>query len=319
LNRGLRTGRGKGLKLENALDLFILEQTIKGNTEKTKSGYKKFIAQFILYLHQQNIFLVEHITLHLVNKYQLYLHDRQSSRDEAVKLRKRTIQTYIRHIKIFMKFLYEDGHIKEPIYTLIKLPKAERPVIEILTADEINTVLTAFTKSELGLRNTLIVHLFIDCGLRLSEVAGLETQNINIDRGYIKVVGKGRKERIIPIGIKLRRVLILYITKRRKPDEQRHDKYLFMSKDRLPISTAAISTLITRLKRRTHIYRLHPHLFRHTFATNFLVHGLGDVYELSRILGHADIKITEKYLQLASYYTIIEKRRPKTYLDNILP
>jgi site-specific recombinase XerD len=72
---------------------------------------------------------------------------------------------------------------------------------------------------------------------------------------------------------------------------------------------------MARLKKKTGITRLHAHLFRHTFTTNFLVHNLGDVYELSRILGHGEMRTTELYLQLASYYTIIEKRRKLSYLD----
>jgi integrase/recombinase XerC/integrase/recombinase XerD len=73
--------------------------------------------------------------------------------------------------------------------------------------------------------------------------------------------------------------------------------------------------MMRRLKERTGIRRIRAHLFRHTFATNFLVHGLGDVYELSRILGHGEIKTTEKYLQLASYYTIMQNRKKLSYLD----
>jgi len=73
---------------------------------------------------------------------------------------------------------------------------------------------------------------------------------------------------------------------------------------------------MSRLKKKTSIVRLHAHLFRHTFATNFIVHGLGDVYELSRLLWHSEIRMTEKYLQLASYYTVMEKRRKVSYLDS---
>jgi len=144
---------------------------------------------------------------------------------------------------------------------------------------------------------------------------GLKTADINFEKGYIKVLGKGRKERIVPVGLKVRRLMMSYVHKRRAPDAPEQDKYFFMTKQSKPVTMHCISSLMGRLKKRTGIARLHAHLFRHTFATNFLVYGLGDVYELSRILGHSQIQVTEKYLQLASYYTIIEKRKRLSYLD----
>lgn len=155
----------------------------------------------------------------------------------------------------------------------------------------------------------------IDCGLRLSETVGIKTDDINFEKGYIKVLGKGRKERIVPVGLKVRRQLLAYTYKRRAADAPEDDKYFFLSKNRKPITGGCIASLMCRLKKKTGITRLHAHLLRHTFATNFLVHRLGDVYELSRILGHSEIRTTEMYLQLASYYTIIEKSRRQTYLD----
>lgn len=171
-----------------------------------------------------------------------------------------------------------------------------------------------FSKSEIGLRNRVLICLLLDCGLRLSEAVGLKSENINFEKGYIKVFGKGRKERIIPAGLKLRRMMITYVHKRRAADATA-DKYFFLTGKGKPITNGGVNSFLRRLKIRTGIARLHAHLFRHTFATNFLIHGLGDVYELSRILGHSEIRTTEKYLQLASYYTIIEKRGKLSYLD----
>jgi len=248
-------------------------------------------------------------------KYQLHIDTKPAERSGGERLTTRSVQTYMRHIRVFLKYCHDEGFLPEPIYQWLRLPKAERLTIEILTDAEIEIILQTFTKSEIGLRNRAFICLLLDCGLRLSEAVGLKIADINFEKGYIKVLGKGRKERIVPVGLKVRRLMMSYVHKRRAADAPEQDKYFFMTKHSKPITMHCISSLMGRLKKRTGITRLHAHLFRHTFATNFLVHGLGDVYELSRILGHSQIQVTEKYLHLASYYTIIEKRKRLSYLD----
>lgn len=303
------------MTLDDTLIAFILDQRLKGNTDKTIKGYKGFLGRFITWLRGNNVIMLEDLTLQHVQQYQLYIDIKPSETCAGKKLTKRTVQTYMRHIKVFLKFCHKEGYMLEPIHEKVKLPKAERPVIEILTDEEIEVILATFTKSESGLRNKALIYLMLDSGLRLSEVSGIKTSNINFDRGYLKVFGKGRKERIVPLGLKVRRAMLAYVHKRRAADELEDDQYFFLTKERKPLTPDCVRNLMGRLKKKTGISRLHAHLFRHTFATNFLVYGLGDVYELSRLLGHSQLQITEKYLQLASYYTILEKRRKTSYLD----
>jgi len=303
------------MTLENSLKSFILDQRLKGNTDNTIKGYQRFINLFITWLAERNITFISDITLHHVREYQLYITDKPAERRGGERLTRRSIQTYMRHIKVFLAYCHSEEFISEPFHLKIKTPKAERPVIEILTDDEIDIIINTFSKSETGLRNRAIVSLLFDCGLRLSEVSGIKITDINFEKGYLKVFGKGLKERIVPLGLKVRRFMLAYVHKRRIADVGDDNVYFFLSQARKPITSHCIGSLMQRLKKRTGIIRLHAHLFRHTFATNFLVHGLGDVYELSRILGHSEIRVTEMYLQLASYYTIIEKRKRVSYMD----
>jgi integrase/recombinase XerC/integrase/recombinase XerD len=134
---------------------------------------------------------------------------------------------------------------------------------------------------------------------------------------YAMVIGKGRRGRIVPLGKTMRQALRDYLNVRKPAAVSSENKYIFLTWERRPIKNSTLDQLMKRLKKKTGIRRLHAHLFRHTFATNYLIHGLGDVYELSRLLGHSDIKTTEWYLQLASYYTIMERRERVTYLDKI--
>lgn len=303
------------MTLEQAVEFFIIEQQLRGNTDKTVHGYKGFLRRFVEHMAGQGVTDLADLTIMHINKYQLYINNKACERGRNDKLTKRSVQTYIRHIRVFTRFCYETELIKTDIHSRITIPKAEKTAIMILTDDEVNAILSCFGKSETGLRNTAIILLLLDCGLRLSEAAGIRTEDINFDKGYLKVMGKGRKERIVPLGLKVRRAMLNYVYKRRMADDADDNQYLFLTCHRRRMTPDAIEGLITRLKERAGIGRLYTHLFRHTFATNFLVYGIGDVYELSRLLGHSDIRTTEKYLQLASYYTILQKRKHRTYLD----
>ena len=303
------------MTLTQAVEYFIIDQRLKGNTEKTVRGYQDFLKRFVEWLALKNVIDISDLTLARINEYQLYIDAKPSERGGNEKLTKRTVQTYMRHIKIFISFCFSEAFISEAIHLKMKTPKSERPVIEILTDDEVSVILSCFTKSETGLRNTAIILVMLDCGLRLEEFTRIKSNHINFEKGYMKVIGKGRKERIVPLGLKVRKSLLAYLYKRRMADSPEDDQYFFLTDRRKRMTTSCISSLMGRLKKFTDISRLHAHLFRHTFATNFLVNNIGDVYELSRLLGHSELRTTEQYLQLASYYTIIEKKRRISYLD----
>jgi len=303
------------MTLTHAVDIFLLDQQLRGNTDKTINGYRGFLGRFVAWLATKNISTMPTLTLQHIQSYQIYLSTKQAERSGGDKLTRRTIQTYVRHIKCFLAFCYTEGFLHDPIHTRVKLPKAEKPVIEILTDEEVGEILDCFPKTTTGARNTAIVLLMLDCGLRLSEVTTLKTSDINMQKGYLTVMGKGRKARIVPVGLKVRRALMGYLHKRFTTGLPADNEFIFLTRHRKPMTIACIASLMARLKKDANIPRLHAHLFRHTYATNFLVHGLGDIYELSRLLGHSDLKVTTAYLQLASYYTIIEKRRHVSYLD----
>jgi integrase/recombinase XerC/integrase/recombinase XerD len=303
------------MPLTEALEAFILDQRLKGNSAKTVRGYLGFLGRFLSWLEGEGVTDCATITLQHVQRYHLHISSKPSERGKIVNLAKKSVQTYIRHIKIFLRFCYAENFIASPMHERVKIPKATRPLIEIVTDAELTAILDTFGNDELGLRNTAIILLLLDCGIRLSELSDLKTANINFERGIMKVLGKGNKERFVPVGKKVREALSAYINVRRPAVVPADDGFLLMSVRRTPLTSHGVSCLMGKLKKRSGVQRIHAHLFRHTFATNFLVHGLGDVYELSRILGHDDLQTTEQYLQVASLYTIIERREAMSYLD----
>lgn len=156
----------------------------------------------------------------------------------------------------------------------------------------------------------------LDCGLRLSEITHLKMHNINFDKKYIKVYGKGRKERLVPIGEKVCKALCRYLTQREEYGF--FTDYFFLSSKGERIYSTCVVRLFYKLKNETGIERVHAHLLRHTYATNFLLYDLGDVYELSMLLGHNDIKTTEIYINISNYYKILEKRQKnRSYMDTL--
>jgi integrase/recombinase XerC/integrase/recombinase XerD len=293
------------MKLRESFDYFILNRQLRGCTDVTITGYKFYIDYFLRFLEGKNIADTDDITLIRVNEFHLHL------RNKEPKISQISVNTYLRTVRAFINFLQEESVItKDDIGGKMILPKTEKPAIEILTNDEISVILACNSnKSELGRRNRAMLHVMLDCGLRADEVANLKYQDINFNQRYLKVLGKGKKERIVPVGLKTCKSIMDYIYKRRFVGEIEH---VFLTKELQKMTTKSITQTFARLKKKSGVVRLYAHLCRHTFATNFLLYGIGDVYQLSQILGHSNVKTTEIYLHIANYYQIVQKQKKKS-------
>lgn len=168
--------------------------------------------------------------------------------------------------------------------------------------------------SEMSLRNSCLIALMLDCGLRSNEVLSLDYDNIHISQSVIKVLGKGQKERIVPLGLYTKKLLLKYLSGYRSAPEF-DTKRLFISKDLKPMTESSIKMLFQRLRKRTKIDRIHPHILRHTFATKYLMNG-GDVFSLQQILGHTSLDMVRKYSHLASAY-MLNIHKKCSPLDNL--
>jgi integrase/recombinase XerC/integrase/recombinase XerD len=294
------------MTLNEALEAFILEQKLRGNTEKTIKVYKDFIGQLLSWLNLSGINNSNELTQTHLKEYQLHLMTRRCD-NKTENLTRISVRTYMRHIRVFINYCYEEGFIIEPIK--VRLPKAEKPALEILTDNEAERLLNLFKDDILEKRNKAIVVLMLDCGLRLSEVSRIKAEDINFEDEYIKVMGKGRRSRIAPIGSVTSQALQSYIDARPKGGGR-----LFLSIRGTPLTPQGIIQMFNRLKKQADIPRLHAHLLRHSFATNYLIQG-GDVYALSRILGHSEIKVTEKYIHISHFYKVLQNKKGQTYLD----
>ena len=179
----------------------------------------------------------------------------------------------------------------------LKISKATSKVIEPLTpAEQEKILLTAKKSPRNGVRNHAVIVTLLDTGLRVSELANCTIDNLYLDEGYMKVLGKGGKERVVPIGWYCQQILQYYIDNDRPEPLDINRDNIFLTSLGRPITTNAIKLIFRRLAKMTSIERLHAHLCRHTFAINYIVNG-GDLSSLKEILGHTTFEMVDHYLR----------------------
>lgn len=295
------------MKCSEVLNKFITNQKVIGNTKDTIEYYKKRIGYFIDFVNDKDI---NNVVIDDYNSYAIYLINKIT--DKGTNLSSATIKTTLNATKIFLKYSYDNKYMISDLYKNIKPYKQMKKIIVVLSAEDINKLLNSQNEfTIIGLRNLLAISLMLDAGLRVSEVVNLNVEDICKELGVIKVFGKGKKERLVP----LTDSIIKY-----------YDKYVFLtslysgalfldSDTGLRMTSSGISQMLRRIKKEQHFNKLHPHYLRHTFATLFLVNG-GDPVHLQLILGHTTLYMTEQYLHLANQMTL-QKQKKFSPLTNI--
>lgn len=308
------------INIDNAIQQFLISQELKGNTEKTISYYNNNLRYFMDFVGKDKIIAdlriadLNNYLLHLKRTPKMQNHPFRPKTDQPKS--SVTIQTYVKALRGFLGWLHDDGYLEEDFRKRFKLPKATKRVIEILSDDEIESIMKCFTlNAEIGLRNAVLFGLMLDCGLRRNEILFMDYDQIHFTQGIIKVKGKGNKERIVPLGLYAKKLLMKYLNGYRSmPNFE--SKRLLISKALNPLSENAVNCLFIRLRKRTGIERLHPHIVRHTFATKYLMNG-GDIFSLQHILGHTSIEMVRKYSHLASSY-MVDNHKKLSPLDGVI-
>jgi site-specific recombinase XerD len=227
-----------------------------------------------------------------------------------------TIHGYARSQRTFAGWLQREGYTDENVFEGLKPPKLPQTLIQPLTEDEIRRILLLIPQHTTeGMLNYTIILTFLDTGIRLSELIHLKIADIDFTVGQFKVFGKGAKERIVPMGYATRCAIIRYKDSFRPTPVNPNESHLFLSMAGTPISEASVEKIVQRLARKANLPRLHPHLFRHSFAVRYLVNG-GDVFTLQKIFGHAALEMTRRYVTLASG-DVKEKHRLYSPIDNL--
>ncbi|TMC14964.1 MAG: integrase, partial [Chloroflexi bacterium] len=207
-----------------------------------------------------------------------------------------SVRAYVRVWKAFFNWCYQEELIEVDVVTRLRSPEPVKKIIPAFTVEHIQKMLdTCDTSTDLGFRNYVILLLFLDTGMRLSELAGLNVGDVH--EQFVKVLGKGRKEREIGIRPEVGKLLWKYIHKYRKPTNS-SEVALFVSDRGRRMNIGTVKEVLRSVKKKSGIddVRVSAHTFRHTFAKWYLKRG-GELFKLSRELGHSSIKITEVYLK----------------------
>ena len=208
-------------------------------------------------------------------------------------------------LKAFFKYLVLENVIDTDPSALLESPKTSRKLPDTLNIVEINKIIDAIDLSKPeGMRNKAILEILYGCGLRVSELTGLKISNLYLDIDFIKILGKGNKERLVPIGSDAVKYLRIFIDEIRVHIQVKtgNEDFVFLNNRGNPISRVMVFLIIKNLAEKTGIKKsISPHTFRHSFATH-LIEGGADLRAVQEMLGHESITTTEIYTHLDRDY-----------------
>lgn len=290
------------MTISKAYEMFMQEQHFRGNSKETISYYKITLNMFLDFCGRD--LDIDDLDIMMFKSYQMYLIEHKD-------IKKVSVRTYARAVRVFYRYLYFEDLIDIDINKL-KLIKANKEIILPLSDMEVKHLLNCFEPyTYLGERDKLICMLMLDCGLRRGEVVNLSLDDIDRVNQTMVINGKGSKQRIVPYGETVKKQLDRYLSLR----EDKPFTNLFLTNDYEPITANTIKMLFKRLKEQSCISRIYPHLLRHTFATNYILNG-GNLEVLRVLLGHSSINITQMYVHLATQMNIVNSKYD-SHLDTL--
>jgi integrase/recombinase XerD len=219
-------------------------------------------------------------------------------------------------IKSFFGYLLLEEVIKKDPTELLEAPKLRRTLPHVLSVAEINTLFASIDHSTPeGQRNRAMLEVMYSCGLRVSELITLKLSGLFLDIGFIKVVGKGNKERLVPIGDEAAKQLLIYISHIRvhQPVKIGQEDFVFLNRRGAGMTRVMVFIFLKDLAAKAGIKaNIHPHMLRHSFATH-LVEGGADLRAVQEMMGHKSITTTEIYTHLDRAYlrSTLEKYHPR--------
>lgn len=207
----------------------------------------------------------------------------------------------ISSLRSFYDWLVQEGVITDNPCDNVDAPKIGRNIPDVLSEEEVSRLMDVVdTSTWFGLRDRAILEVMYGCGLRVSEAVNLKISGLFLDEGFIRIIGKGNKERLIPIGDMAIEALLIYLEARILPADRTSEDIVFLNRYGRPLSRISMFKTIRSLAQLAGIRRdISPHIFRHSFATHLIEHG-ADLRVVQEMLGHEDISTTEIYTHVDS-------------------
>ena len=281
-NAALLRSYGRYLKLE------------RNFTRNTLDAYLRDVEKLLEYAEAEGLEVKEITTQHLQH-FAATLHE--------VGIAARSQARILSGVRSFFRFLRMDGRIESDPTELLESPLVGQHLPEVLSTEEVDQLESAIdlTKWE-GHRNRAIVEVLFSCGLRVSELTGLKLSNLYIEEEFLRVEGKGRKERLVPLSPKAIKELHLWFDDRRHMDiKSGEEDYVFLNRRGSHLTRTMILIIIKRLAEEAGIKKtISPHTLRHSFATA-LLEGGADLRAIQAMLGHESIGTTEIYTHIDTH------------------
>jgi integrase/recombinase XerC len=270
------------------LDHLSTERQLAANTLK---AYRRDLDSFTAFLGQQHIDDLGDVTVHVIRAYVAQRHRNGTS--------PRSIQRTLSAIRALFDYLERENEARHNPARGVRAPRVRRRLPNVLDADQVSHLLAprdGDSRSELvNVRDIAMLELFYSSGLRLSELVGMNVGDLDLEEGMVRVVGKGDKERRVPVGGEAREALVKWLDLRGGPNR---DAPLFVSVRGTRIHQRSVQARFRKIGlARLATSELHPHLLRHSFATHML-ESSGDLRAVQELLGHADISTTQIYTHL---------------------
>ncbi len=276
----------------------------KGMSQNTVASYCHDVRDFLAWLERETEHKPDKTTsTDLAN----YLQSR-------TEISKRSQARMLSSIRSYFNWLIIEGYIKENPCDNIDSPKMGVYLPEVLSVEEIERIMESVpTNNWAGLRNRAALELLYGCGLRVSEAATLKISQIYLNDGFVRVFGKGSKERLVPLGEVVAQCIMDYLEQRPIPDENRFSDILLLNKAGAPLSRVSIFKIVKKAASDAGIRKeISPHTFRHSFATHLIENG-ADLRVVQEMLGHESILTTEIYTHInqAEWQAEILRKHPR--------
>jgi len=284
--------------LDSQIDGFMDWITIeRGLSENTNDAYNRDLRDFADYLDRKKIAILDNITPGIIAGHLRELTD--------IGLSARTVARKMSSIRGFFKYLLLEGFIERDPTEGLKMPKLPRSLPDVISPEQVDTILQAVALDHprgLGIRDRAILETLYATGARESELLDMETNDVYDDIGFVRLFGKGKKERLVPIN----QSALHWISRYRRdvrPGLMREHRtpVLFLNFRGKKLSRMGLYKIVTKWAVKAGLPEVHPHTFRHAFATH-LVEGGADLRAVQEMLGHADISTTQIYTDVSKKY-----------------
>lgn len=275
--------------MQDFLDSFLRFQRVERNASiHTIENYQRDVLQFI-------DFLCDDVVVAEINKHDLR---RFLAHLQQAGYAKSSIARKLSALRSFFRFLVGEGHCDNSPLEQISTPKQKRQLPNFLYVEQCVSLLEAPDASPLGKRDRAILETLYASGIRVSELVGMSLHDVDFRLGYLRVLGKGAKERIVPLGKPACRAVECYVKESRpllqKPGST-HDKALFLNKAGTRLSDRSVRRLVDKYVNQVALReQVSPHTLRHSFATHLLENG-ADLRSVQELLGHANVSTTQLY------------------------